>query len=108
MSSLRVAISNLNVLRAAAILVSAVCLAISAPNLAIHINFLFLETHSLIFISLPLPPTATATGSDLSVLELPRPRPPLPVCIVPLHTSVPVGARSVAGKPPPCPRSSES
>jgi hypothetical protein len=25
-------------------------LAISAPNLAIHINFLFLETHSLIFI----------------------------------------------------------
>jgi hypothetical protein len=34
-------------------IISALCFAVSAPNLAIHINFkfLFLETHSLIFIS---------------------------------------------------------
>jgi hypothetical protein len=32
-------------------IIRALCLAVSAPNLAIHINFLFLETHSLIFIS---------------------------------------------------------
>jgi hypothetical protein len=34
-------------------IISALCLAVSssAQNLAIHINFLFLESHSLIFVS---------------------------------------------------------
>ncbi len=44
------------------------CLAISAqrpPNLAIHINFLFLETHSLIFIS-------ASSASTLFKFQCPR------------------------------------